>query len=54
MAVRAPIFVKKAVSAALVLQFSTHRHKEEEPETNAQIIVEAVNRVGEKSNKQSL
>ncbi len=51
MAVRAPIFVKKAVSAALVLQFSTHRHKEEELETNAQIIVEAANRIDEKRNK---
>ncbi len=51
MAVAAPIFINKAVSAALVLQFPTHRHKQEELETNAQIIVEAANHISEKCNK---
>ncbi len=47
MAVAAPIFYGGAPLAALVLQFPTHRHREDELESNAGAVVAAARRIGE-------
>ena len=46
MAVAAPIFHRGAPLAALVLQFPTHRHREDELEGNAGAVVAAAARIG--------
>ena len=48
MAVAAPIFYEGAPLGALVLQFPTHRHREDELETNAGAVVSAARRIGER------
>jgi len=48
MAVAAPVFQAGRVFGALVLQFPTHRHREEELEFNADTIVSAAKRIGER------
>jgi IclR family transcriptional regulator, acetate operon repressor len=48
MAVAAPIFRQGAPLAALVLQFPTHRHREEELEASADAVVRAARRIGER------
>ncbi len=48
MAVAAPIFHRGAPLGALVLQFPTHRHREEELESSADAVVAAARRIGER------
>ena len=48
MAVGAPVFQAGQVFGALVLQFPTHRHREEELEFNADTVVSACKRIDER------
>jgi DNA-binding IclR family transcriptional regulator len=48
MAVAAPIFVGDAPLAALVLQFPAYRHREDELENNAGLVVAAAGRISER------
>lgn len=48
MAVAAPVFHRGQPLAALVLQFPTHRHREDELESSAGAVIAAATRIGER------